>query len=90
MNRSMNASTKWAGPAGDKKHEWVDKSNEEQSDRSLLLKMDYMTQLSQNLELLQQKEQEILSKMEEKKSISEKQYVDANMKKLNEQLQAMV
>lgn len=52
--------------------------------------MDYMTQLSQNLELLQQKEQEILSKMEEKKSISEKQYVDANMKKLNEQLQAMV
>jgi len=42
---------------------------EAQSDRSLLLKMDYMMQLSQNLELLQQKEQEILSKMEEKKSV---------------------
>ena len=47
-------------------------------------------QLSQNLELLQQKEQEILSKMEEKKSVQEKQYIDSNMQKLNAQLQAMV
>ena len=62
------------------------------SDRSLLIKMDYMMQLSQNIELLQQREHQIIQKEHGTRAVKHLQSLiveDEDLKKLTEQLRQM-